>query len=110
VTQSLQKVHSNEQIQARVESGGRSQLQHSHPGLSSNITEIIAERTAASAGIWFSPTMSTTLPTTFPALGREFLRGLSAAPARPEQLSVAALRFVRPKPDFLSCARRQLAQ
>jgi hypothetical protein len=48
VTQSLQNVHSNEQIQARAESGGRSQLQHSHPGLSSNIAEIIAERTAAS--------------------------------------------------------------
>ena len=32
--QSEQKVHSKEQILASVESGGRSRLQHSHPGLS----------------------------------------------------------------------------
>ena len=31
---SEQKVHSKEQILASVESGGRSRLQHSHPGLS----------------------------------------------------------------------------
>jgi hypothetical protein len=33
-----QKVHSNEQIRASVESGGRSLLQHSQPGLSSSIS------------------------------------------------------------------------
>ena len=31
-TQSRQKVHSNEQINASVESGARSRSQHSHPG------------------------------------------------------------------------------
>ncbi len=37
VAQRAQKVHSNEQIQAWRESGGRSQLQHSQFGLISNI-------------------------------------------------------------------------
>lgn len=32
--QGSQNVHSNEQIRARVESGGKSTLQHSQPGLS----------------------------------------------------------------------------
>jgi site-specific recombinase XerD len=99
-TQSLQNVHSNEQIQARIESGGRSPLQHSQPGLSNNIAQIIAERTAASeyrrsslqalgsprarrapvtlprppaaAGIWFSLSMNAPLPTTFPKLVHSF--------------------------------------
>jgi hypothetical protein len=36
--QSSQNVHSNEQMRAWVESGGRSVLQHSQPGLNSSIT------------------------------------------------------------------------
>jgi hypothetical protein len=35
--QVTQNVHSNEQIIARVESGGKSTSQHSQPGLSDNI-------------------------------------------------------------------------
>jgi hypothetical protein len=37
VTQSLQKVHSKEQILASGESGGRSRLQHSQAGFISSI-------------------------------------------------------------------------
>jgi site-specific recombinase XerD len=83
-----------------VESGGRSPSQHSQPGLSSNIAEIIAEaatasecrgpspptlisslanalsshspRRPAATGIWFSLSMYAPLPTTFPSLVQAF--------------------------------------
>jgi len=40
-TQSAQKVHSNEQIIASIESGGKSLAQHSHNGRSSNISLLL---------------------------------------------------------------------
>jgi hypothetical protein len=39
LTQSMQNVHSNEQIIASVESGGRSLSQHSQPGRICNMVE-----------------------------------------------------------------------